>query len=355
MRSRRLLVLFMVAAPLLAACTPPVPPEVEAFRAELNVPCGTGTITLSRPALYTDFVDNLVSNFTSACPDVTVNVIDPDPKKPVDIAITDQAVLDGCDVKIDTPLGYDGAAIVYSQSNIAQLDLSAATMSALLNGQISTWTDSRLTKDNPDGDFPGDNLSVVQTSLSAETMALNDWGKLLDKANWTDVASNAGAMAWDVDAALTDLANDNVVSVAPLSFAANNSLSLATIKDPHFSEVTYADVETATAGASQMTLESDETLIFKTVRDPSKPATPSAGADVASQPWGAVYPIHGLMCSSTTSTEAAQSFLRYGVRADQQEGLISYNLAPIPEDVRLKLAAKLNQGLHIPTDVPIPE
>jgi ABC-type phosphate transport system substrate-binding protein len=137
MRLRSLVVL--VVLPLLGACTPPVPPEVQAFRAELNVPCGTGSLTLSRPTIYTDVVDSLVSNFTSACPDVAVNVIDPDPKTRVDIAITDQDSIPGCDVKIDTPIAYDGAAIVYSQSSIAELDLSASTMAALLNGQIQKF------------------------------------------------------------------------------------------------------------------------------------------------------------------------------------------------------------------------
>jgi hypothetical protein len=198
-------------------------------------------------------------------------------------------------------------------------------------------------------------LTLVPSALRAETAALNTWGQDLGKTQWTPVSEHADAKTWNADDALTALANDNVVGLAPLSFAANNSLSVAAIHDPRFSTVTYADVDTATAGASQMKLSSDSSLIFKTVWDPTKPAVPTAGSDTASQPWGAMYPIHGLMCSSTASAEAGQSFLRYAVRADEQQGLIGYNLAAIPEDVRLKLAAKLNQGLHIPTDVPIPQ
>ena len=354
MRLRSLGVLVAVAIPLLGACTPPVPPEVQSFRDELNIPCGSGSLTLSRPELYTDFVDNLVTNFTSACPDVSVNVIDPDPTQAVDIAITDQGAAPGCDVKIDTPVAYDGAAIVYSQSSISELDLSATTLASLLNNDIKKWSDSRLTADNPDGDFPSDQLTVLPSGLPAATLAINGWGKALGNSQWIPVLDHADANPWNPNDALTSLSEDNVVGLAPLSFASNNSLSVAAVKDSQFSTPTYADVDSLTAGASQMTLPSDSSFILTTVWDPSKSAVPAAGSDIASQPWGAVYAVHGLMCSSSASAEAAQSFLRYGVRADEQQSVSSYGLAPIPEAIRLKLAAKLNQGLHIPTDVPIP-
>jgi hypothetical protein len=354
MRLRSLGVLVAIAIPLLGACTPPVPPEVQSFRDELNVPCGSGALTVSRPELYTDFVDNLVANFTSACPDVSVNVIDPDPTQVVDIAITDEPSAPGCDVKIDTPIAYDGAAIVYSQSSISELDLSADSLSALLNSTISKWSDSRLTADNPDGDFPSDQFTVLPNSLPAAMTAINAWGKALSKSQWIPVDDKSTTNTWNPNDALTDLSNDNVVGLAPMSLASNNSLSVAAIRDTQFSAPTYADVDSLTAGASQMTLPSDSSFILTTVWDSSKPAVPAVGSDTASQPWGAVYAVHGLMCSSSASPEAAQSFLRYGVRADEQQSVSSYSLAPIPEDVRLKLASKLNQGLHIPTDVPIP-
>jgi ABC-type phosphate transport system substrate-binding protein len=354
MRLRSLGVLVAVAIPLLGACTPPVPPEVQSFRDELNVPCGTGSLTISRPELYTDFVDNLVSNFTTACPDVSVNVVDPDPTQAVDIAITDQATASGCDVKIDTPIAYDGTAIVFSQSSISELDLSAGSLSALLRNEVAKWSDSRLTKDNPDGEFPSDAITLVPSALPAATTAINDWGKSLDQSHWTAVPDHADAMPWNTNDALTDLSNDNVVGMAPLSFALNNSLSVAAVKDPKFDTYTYADVDSLTAGASQESLADDSSFILSPVWDAAKAPVPPAGSDTASQPWGAVYAVHGLMCANTASAEAAQSFLRYGVRADEQQSVSSYSLAPIPEDVRLKLASKLNQGLHIPTDVPIP-
>lgn len=363
MRSRYLFAFLVPALLALSACTPPVPPEVKAFRDELNVPCGSGDITISRPLVYSDFIDSYMENFNNACPDVTVHVVDPGESADVVIAepasMKAQLASTGCTAKIDTPIAYDGSAIVYSQSNISELLLSPHSLSDLLNGQFATWDSPALVADNPDGGFPSDSFNVLSSNDLSSVRALNAWGEILDGPRWSPIMSDADVVIaepnWDADTASNDLSEENVVGVTPLSFALNNSLYVAAIKTEQFDSPTYADIDSLTAGASQMRLDSTTSLILTPTYDSERAVTPPLGADKPNQPWGAVYAVRGVMCESTTNAETAQSFLRYGVRADQQNGLSSYNLAPIPEDVRLKLATKLNQGLHIPTDVPIPE
>ena len=363
MRSRYLFALLVPALLALSACTPPVPPEVKAFRDELNVPCGSGEITISRPLVYTDFVDSYVENFNNACPDVTVNVVDPGESADVVIAesgsIKSQLAVNGCDAKIDTPIAYDGSAVVYSQSSISELDLSTKSLSDLLNGKFSTWDTPKLTADNPDGGFPSDAFHMLSNNDPSAIQGLNAWGKILAGSDWTPIMRTDDVYGveqnWDADTALSDLSEENVVGVTPLSFALNNSLYVAAMRTKQFDTPTYADIDSLTAGASQMRLDSTASFILTPTFDPAKPVTPPLGSDKPSQPWGAVYAVHGIMCASSANAETAQSFLRYGVRADEQQSLSSYNLAPIPEDVRLTIAHKLNEGLHIPTDVPIPE
>ena len=352
MRARVLVMVTALMIPLTTACTPPVPPEVQAFRDELNVPCGSGEITVARPDLYLDFVDNLVANFNAACPDVMVNVVEENEVADVVISTSESSP---CEVKIDTPLAYDAAAVVFSQSSISELVLSPRTLSRLLNGQLSGWSDQQVVSDNPGVQLPSDEITIAADAVPESLRALNNWGKHLSPNGWTDIAAQDSSAKWNIDDSLMTLSEDNVVGVVPLSFAANNSLIVANLKDSQFELPTSADVDTATAGASQMQLASDSSFILKTFWDSDKKVTPPAGTDTPNQPWGAVYPVRGLMCAQSSNPETAQSFLRYGVRADEQQGLISYNLASIPEDVRLKLARKLNQGLRIPTDVPIPE
>lgn len=357
MRSRTLLALISPALILITACTPPVPPEVQAFRDELNVPCGTGEITVSRPMIYTDFVDSYVANYNTACPDVLVTVVDAG--EPADVVISESGNvrnnLDAinCEAKIDTPIGYEGSALVYSQSSISELDLSPMTLAHLISGQLATWSDPKLVRDNPSGDFPSDSINVLGAMDLSAVQGFNAWGKSMVGSKWTDLTISSD-QTWDADTALNEFNNDNVVGITPLSFALNNSLYVAAIRNPQFETPTYPDLDSLTAGASQMRLDDTTSFIMTPTYDPAKAVTPPLGSDTPNQPWGAVYPVRGIMCAQTTNAETSQAFLRYGVRADEQQSLGSYNLAPIPEDVRLKLAAKLNQGLNIPTDVPIP-
>ncbi len=352
MRARVLVMVTALMIPLTTACTPPVPPEVQAFRDELNVPCGSGEITVARPDLYLDFVDNLVANFNAACPDVIVTVVEENEVADVVISTSETSP---CDVKIDTPLAYDATAVVFSQSSISELALSPQTLSKLLNGELSGWNDQRIVSDNPDVELPADEITITTNAIPENVQALNNWGKQLEPSTWANVEVQDSSATWNADDALMVLSEDNVIGIVPFSFAANNSLNVVALKDSHFDLPTFADVDTVTAGASQMKLVSESNFILKTVWDSEKKVTPPVGADTPDQPWGAVYPVRGLMCATSSNPETAQSFLRYGVRADEQQSLISYSLALIPEDVRLKLAAKLNQGLRIPTDVPIPE
>ena len=85
--------------------------------------------------------------------------------------------------------------------------------------------------------------------------------------------------------------------------------------------------------------------------DPSLPAIPAAGNDVASLPWQAVNQFTISVCSGANEM-AGRAFARYALRLDSQGSMTTFGFTETPEQVRLVAVDAVSQGLPEPTIPP---
>lgn len=76
---------------LIAGCTPPMPPDVLAARAEAQVACGTGEVRVSVPTGFSGAMDAVGAALSSVCPDETVFEVPVDESAP--LALVDKTPL----------------------------------------------------------------------------------------------------------------------------------------------------------------------------------------------------------------------------------------------------------------------
>ena len=65
-----------IAALVLSACTPPLPPDVLAAQAESNITCQKGTIDVSSPEIFKGALDAVGQSLTTTCADQKVVEVD---------------------------------------------------------------------------------------------------------------------------------------------------------------------------------------------------------------------------------------------------------------------------------------
>jgi hypothetical protein len=85
--------------------------------------------------------------------------------------------------------------------------------------------------------------------------------------------------------------------------------------------------------------------------DPSLPAIPAAGNDVASLPWQALNQFTISVCSGANEM-AGRAFARYALRLDAQGAMTTYGFTETPEQIRTVAVAAVSQGLPEPTIPP---
>jgi hypothetical protein len=85
--------------------------------------------------------------------------------------------------------------------------------------------------------------------------------------------------------------------------------------------------------------------------DPSLPAIPAAGNDVASLPWQALNQFTISVCSGANEM-AGRAFARYALRLDAQGAMTTYGFTETPEQIRTVGVTAVSEGLPEPTIPP---
>jgi hypothetical protein len=224
-------------------------------------------------------------------------------------------------------------------------------LSELLSRKISDWADSKLVSDNPDSGLTAAPLKLQQATDNAVLAALNTWGRQVDSANWQDASGLKAVDAWDLDTSVTAAMDENSVSVLPLSVALNNGLTTVGIKFGDQPYPTLIDLQGTYAATGQLKVVDEGAAVIRTTIDPKLPATKADGADQASQPWQALYPVNEYVCKGSQEL-AARAFARFVVRTNEQTQNESYNLVRVPESIRLMTAGVIEKGLPTPSATP---
>jgi len=347
---RSILIVGALVLAGVSGCTPPMPPEVKAALSEEVSPCvSDGNLTVNVPAQYQDLIQIFADDYTSECSNSTITVVTDN--SAADISFSDMQQPANCEIVAGGPIAYDAASVVYTQSSLSELNLKPQTLSELLAGKISDWSDKKLIAENPDSGLTSVPIMLQQSTDSAALAALNTWGHQADSANWKDSTALQADDAWDRDAALTAAMDENSVSVMPLSVSLNNSLTTVSVVTPDQQYPTITDLAATFAATGQLKVVDESSSVIRTEIDPNLPPTVADGADQASQPWQALYPVSEYICKGSQEL-AARAFARFILRINEQTQNESYNLARVPEAIRVLTAGLVEKGLPTPSATP---
>lgn len=340
----------VAAAFNLTACDPPMPPEVAAQILEQSYTCEQGTATAKFPSDMSDPAIGWVDALLSSC-------VDPLPVMGLKIAEDDNFDLlvneypsELCKPTFTLPFAIEASDFVFQLADSSSLNLSAKSMAAILNGEISNWADPRIAKENDGTIFPALEISVRK---KADELALNSllaWlknaGKSVDPARFRPTA----------ELGYEPLA-EGEVAIMPHSQVMANGLyaaSLITGKDKETGEVSLAVADTVgiSSGASQLTaIKNGDEL---TVRlDPTIPPRAQEGLDEAVPPYQAIYPLNLYACGDDSLVKRAISL--FLLRLDSQGVLAASNYNQLPEQIRFEALDIARKGLPTPAPMPVEE
>jgi hypothetical protein len=173
----------------------------------------------------------------------------------------------------------------------------------------------------------------------------------LDPAGWPGVPSGLTADAmFEAETVLSELETEGTISVVPASLVTNNSLQSISIQTEPDIEPTFVMVESVISAGTQMVATASGSVVTAEL-DPSLPAIPAAGNDVASLPWQALNQFTISVCSGANEM-AGRAFARYALRLDSQGAMTTFGFTETPEQIRTVGVAAVSEGLPEPTIPP---
>jgi len=240
---------------------------------------------------------------------------------------------------VHLPMVVGPIAVVYKISGVSTLQLKPATLAKIFAGKVTTWNDPTIAADNPGVTLPSTKILSVHRSDSSGTTdnftkylsktAGADWTFGNDKT-WKAPGGDAEKGSDGIAAALGK--TDGAIGYVEWSFAQSNNLSMAKIGN---------------ASGEFVALTGDaagKTIASATVKGSSADDLTLA-IDYNTKEPGA-YPIvlvtYEIVCEKGTpsgSLSLVKSFLTYASSADGQTAATKVGYAPLPDEVRTKVAS----------------
>ncbi len=353
----------------LSACTPPMPPDVLAARAEANIECGTGNIDISTPQEFTGSMDTVGAALASVCPDQTVTEVAASAASPValvgaapgpaDIA-SFKAASCPADKVITIPAFAYPVTIAYSVLGLEGLVFTPQAAAGVLNGTVTTWEDPLIADANPDFDLSGlPPISLVSIDApQGAVTAMTTWISQQNSAAWPEGPVSklkAGKKFADQDAMIAEmLASEGALAVMPIFTAVNNGIGSANLPvkgtDLNGQEVdtvvTSDDIQLykVGSGATNVTVTPEGDILASAATGgfpvagnfdlASSKIVLGEGAGLAG--WPVEGYAHLLICDSGSATALPLLYAQFLVRLAGQGALESFGLTPMPEPIRIK-------------------
>ena len=364
---------------LVAACTPPMPPDVLAARAEAQVQCGSGEVQVSVPSGFAGSMDSVGVALASVCPEETV--LEVAAGEPAPVALVDktpsQADIDqfktsncpGDPVIVVPAFGYP-VTMAYNVVGLEGLVMTPEIVAGILSGEITSWEDPLLLAENPDFDLtllPEITLMSVD-SPQGDVEAMTTWVGQQDAKAWPQGmvgTLDAGQkFATQADLLAEMAAVEGSIAVLPVSVAFNNILATANLPvkgtDANGQEVdtvvTADDVQLYKIGSGATVVTKD--AAGNLFASPATGGFPVEGNfDIASSKimmaegaplvgWPVLGYAHLLICDNPAEP-LPLLFAQYLVRLAGQGSLESYGLTPMPEPIRIQTFAPLKVVVNV--------
>ena len=348
MRLLATLALAISASTLLTACDPPMPPEMVAQLAEQSYTCVEGDVLVAADVSNSAVVDTLAESLAAACvePLEAMTITNSQDLATADIVIGVGAT-DQCTPFASVPYGFDAGVVAYNVSGTDSLNLGYKTLASVLNGEITTWNDPAIAKDNPDLTLPELPILVRNeaepNSLAALVTALSFQSAKLDASAFSAINL--------FDGSVPEPLADGEVAIIPNSVAVINGLLTLGLnsgkKDAETGEKLFAtagEVSLYAAGSQLVGKTSGSTLTMSV--DAKVEPKPMFEGEAAGIPYQAIFPLTMNLCGEDNLLKrAAAAFM---LRLDSQGALGYLNISQLPETVRYSAVGLVRKGLPIP-------
>ncbi len=348
LRKIQVVVGVVLCAGMLAACDPPMPPELLAQLAEKTYTCVEGNVNVASDQSNSMVVDTLAESLATSCVDSlpAMTITNTGDLATADVQITSSNA-SVCKAFASVPYGFDAADVAYNVEGTDSLNLGYKTLAKVLNGEITNWNDPAIAKDNPELTLP--DLPIVvrveadANSLEALKLALGYQGAKLDVSKFTGINLFDGSVPAELGA--------GELAVLPNSVAVTNGLTVLGLntgkKDSETGERLFAlpSEESLYAAGTQLVAKTSGSTLTMAL-DPKVEAKPMFEGEKAAVPYQAIFPITLTLCGEDTLLKrAAAAFM---LRLDSQGALGYLNISQLPETVRYSAVGLVRKGLPIP-------
>lgn len=358
---------------LLAACTPPLPPDVLAAQAEKNIACQKGDQPVGVDEAFAGSMMLVSEGLQGACPDQTVSEVtlaDNAPIQIVDHAPTaeEQAAFTASSCPtgtvIVTPAFAYPVGVAFNIIGLEGLVLTPDAIAGILSGTITSWEDPAITGPNEGYDLSGlPDIAVVSLDTpSGSVEAMTTWLSQAAPQAWTQgptgTLSVGTQVPTDMDLVGELTAMEGTLAIVPVFLAVNNAIPVASLPAQ---DIVLASDDTQLmkvgAGATAITTDASGNLLAS----PAVGGVPVEGNfDLAAskvvlasgQPligWPVLGYAHMLVCDDPAKP-LPLSTAQYIVRLAGQGALETFGVTPLPEPIRFRTFAPLKVTAAPPTE-----
>ncbi len=357
--TRGIVLVALAATGVLAACTPPLPPDVLAAKAENQITCQSGSLTVSVPEDFTGSMDAVGQALAGVCPEqvVTEAVNQADaPLRLVDRAPTAEEKADFAKTACPTgsvivvpAFGY-AVALSYNVIGLEGLVLTPEAIAGILDGAVTSWEDPLIADANADYDLSGlPDITVLGVEpYQGSVEAMTTWLTAEAPQAWTGgvvgTVPEAQTYPTQLDLMGDLIANEGAVSVLPAFTAIANGIAVASVPVQDI-VVSPDDTQLVKVGAGATTLTVDEAGNISA--SPAIGGVPVEGNfDLAASKvvladgqkligWPIMGMAHLMVCDAP-GDPLPLSTAQYVLRLAGQGALETFGVTPLPEPIRLK-------------------
>lgn len=380
-----LAVLGSAIGTLIAGCTPPMPPDVLAARAESQIQCQAGDMPVGVPDSFLGSMSTVGLSLAGVCPDQSITEVmvdDPVAKVVLVDGVPTKQELQGfqanhCpagEIKVVPAFGYP-VTIAYNVPGLEGLVLTPQAVAGILSGAVTSFEDPLIAAENPDFDLTGlpdiTLLAVEQPQGAVEVMTA--WLAQQAPQAWTQGSVGTLEAATQVpthpDLIAEMMVSEATVAVLPIFDAFLNAFATANLPvsgtDPNGVVVdlvvTADDVQLYKVGSGATLAQESEDGSSLTL-PPALGGIPRLetfdlasskivlGADQPLAGWPVVGFAHVMVCDDP-SDPLPRSFAQYLVRLAGQGAIETFGLTPLPEPIRVETFGPLKVTVN--TEEPV--
>jgi ABC-type phosphate transport system substrate-binding protein len=361
----------------LAACTPPMPPDVLAALAESQIVCEPGEVSVAVPEAFAGSMNAVGLGLNGVCPETAVLEVPAGEPAPVELVdrTPDQAAIDAftaascpSGTTVVVPVFAYPVSLAYNVIGLEGVVMTPQIVAGILNGTITSWEDPLILAANPGFDFtllPELALMDVE-GPSGSVQALTTWLAAQAPQDWTagtvDTLDGGQKFPTTMDLIAELTLVESAITVMPVFQSFANVIPTAnlpvTLEDGSELVVTADDVQLYKVGSGAMNITTDAET-GSMFASPAVGGVPVEGNfDVAAskivlaegQPLVG-WPVNGvahLLTCDAPGDPGALAFSQYALRLAGQGALETFGVTPLPEPIRVQTFGPLKVAVPNP-------